>query len=398
MKPMLNDYFYGTKNELRGVTVLLGLIFFISVFRFWGFESESNSTVDQEVFREKASIIAALNAPQTNQSYDNTITSNVSSEVFYFNPNTATKSDFERLGLSARTAQSIINYRNKGGQFFKPQDFKKIYTLSDSDYQRLAPFISLPNTDFGESQEKTKKTEKIVENRPIELFEFNPNTATKSDFERLGLSGRTAQSIINYRSKGGQFFKPQDFKKIYTLSDADYERLQSYIKIPKTEQIIAEKEEDESHIMGFAQAEKPKTEYIKKSATVIVDINKASVEDFQQLKGVGKGYAQRIIKYRDKLGGFTATTQLKEVYGFPKETYDAIEKQLTIQSKTVSKININTATYEDLVQHPYIDSKRANAIVKYRKQHGNFKSVNDLSKIYAIPKSTLKLIQPYLKV
>ena len=388
MKPILKDYFYGTKNELRAVVVLFSLIFICSILRFWGFESNSNSIIDQQDFRAKASIISTLNAPKINKSYEETAAQNKSSELFYFNPNTATKTDFERLGLSARTAQSIVNYRNKGGQFYKVEDFKKIYTLSDSDYERLAPFIELPTTNFGESR---KEKEKIVENRPIELFEFNPNTASKTDFERLGLSARTAQSIINYRNKGGQFYKVEDFKKIYTLSDADFERLKSYINIPK-------KEKSNSPDMEVAQTEKPKPEYVKKSSTVIIDINKASVEDFQQLKGVGKGYAQRIIKYRDKLGGFTAPTQLKEVYGFPAETYKAIQKQLTIQSKTVSKININTATYEDLVRHPYIDSKRANAIVKYRKQHGNFKSVNDLSKIYAIPKSTLKLIQPYLKV
>lgn len=394
MKPILNNYFYGTKNELRGVIFLFCLIFIVSIVRFFGFNIVTNSTIDKQVFQEKASIIIALSSPNFDKKYDNNTTQNSFGELFYFNPNTASKVDFERLGLSTRTAQSIINYRNKGGKFFKPQDFKKIYTLSDSDYKRLSPYINLPTKDFGESHK-----EEIIEHKEIELFHFNPNTASKADFERLGLSARTAQSIINYRNKGGKFSKPQDFKKIYTLSDSDYKRLETYIQLPKEKKAIAEKtEDDESHIMGFAQTTTSKTDYIKKSSTVTVDINEASVEDFQQLKGVGKGYAQRIINYRNKLGGFTTTSQLKEVYGLPRETYEDIKNQLVIKSKTIAKININTATYEDLVTHPYIDSKRANTIVKYRKQHGNFKSVDDLAKIYAISKSTLKIIKPYLKI
>ncbi|MFK7946433.1 MAG: helix-hairpin-helix domain-containing protein [Saprospiraceae bacterium] len=396
MKAILSNYFYGTKNELRGVTFLFCVISIIVVIRFLSFKPSPTLTIDKQDFHEKASMIAALNITNIDKSFNNNITQNTATQLFYFNPNIASKSDFERLGLSSRTAQSIINYRDKGGKFFKPQDFKKIYTLSDSDYNRLSSYINIPtnDSDFGESHKK----EKVVENRVVELFEFNPNIASKSDFERLGLSSRTAQSIINYRDKGGMFYKPQDFKKIYTLSDADYQRLETYIQLPKKTKAIAEKEEDESPKIDFSQIEKPQTDYIKKSSTVKIDINKASVEDFQQLKGVGKGYAKRIIKYRDKLGGFTSTNQLNEIYGFPKETYEVIKEQLVIKSKTITKININTAMYKDLVNHPYIDSKRANAIVKYRKQHGKFKSVDDLAKIYAISKSTLKTIKPYLKV
>ncbi|MCU0348746.1 MAG: helix-hairpin-helix domain-containing protein, partial [Saprospiraceae bacterium] len=61
--------------------------------------------------------------------------------------------------------------------------------------------------------------------RKVETFAFDPNTATKEDFERLGLSSRTAQSILNYRAKGGHFYKKEDLAKIYTLRQEDYERL-----------------------------------------------------------------------------------------------------------------------------------------------------------------------------
>ena len=393
MKKILNGYFYGTKNELRGSIFLCVLILSTAIIRYVGFESRQNIDIDITEFQRKARIIEAATSDNTYTDFDtdlNTTTAPSSPTLFYFNPNIASKADFERLGLSGRTAQSIINYRNKGGQFYKPADFKKIYTLSEADYERLAPYIDLPSPSFGKNQKrKTTEQEKVVE-----LFIFNPNTATKDDFERLGLSGRTAQSIINYRDKGGQFYKVEDFKKIYTLSDADFERLKPFIAIPKTEKVTAQ----QGNNTDTDLKKDNKTNYIKKSESVIVDVNQATVEDFQQLTGIGEGYAKRIVNYRNKLGGFVAISQVQEVYGLPKETYETIEKQLTVKASTIQKISINAATYEDLVQHPYIDSKRANAIVKFRKQHGNFQSVDDLSKIYAIPKSTLERIKPYLKL
>jgi hypothetical protein len=64
-----------------------------------------------------------------------------------------------------------------------------------------------------------------------ELFYFDPNTITTSDWKRLGLRDKTIKTIENYLSKGGHFYKPDDLQKIYGLHDDEYERLRPYIKI-----------------------------------------------------------------------------------------------------------------------------------------------------------------------
>jgi competence ComEA-like helix-hairpin-helix protein len=392
MNRFLQDYFYYTKNELRGVMMLLGVLLIVSISPFFINSISIENQNNFEDFETKAALIAAMDSDKksTYTKYSDDETSDFSTaETFYFNPNTASQTDFERLGLSPKTAQSIVNYRNKGGKFFKPQDFKKIYTLKADDYQRLLPFIQMEKSNQN-SYTATKETKPAI---IVELFSFDPNTASKTDFERLGLSPKTAYSIINYRNKGGKFYKTEDFKKIYTLDEADYERLKSYIDIPKTEIAKVETKEDDG-ITGFATA--AKMDYIKKSTTVKIDINTAKVEDFQQLKGIGEGYAKRIIKYRNELGGFININQIQEVYGISKEVFEEIQPQLTQTSKPIQKININTADYQMLVTHPYLDSKRANAIVKYRKQHGDFKSVEDLKNIYAISADILVQIKPYL--
>ena len=401
MNRFLQDYFYYTKNELRGVIILFGVLSIVSISPLFINSMLLENQIDVDGFEAKAALIAAIDTEEESSDFNNSIKEESgfsTAETFYFNPNTASQTDFERLGLSPKTAQSIVNYRNKGGKFYKAEDFKKIYTLKAEDYQRLLPFIQIENSNSNQNNYTAAKETKP--NQPIELFSFNPNTTSKTDFERLGLSPKTAQSIINYRNKGGKFYKSEDLKKIYTLNEVDYERLKSYIDIPKIEttntEISKTEAEEDDGIMGFATA--PKTDYIKKSTTVKIDINTAQVEDLQQLKGIGEGYAKRIIKYRNDLGGFISINQIQEVYGISKEIFEQIQPQLIQTSKAIQKININTADYKTLVSHPYIDSKRANAIIKYRNQHGDFKSVEDLKNIYAISAKVLEQIKPYLVI
>ncbi|MCL2590373.1 MAG: helix-hairpin-helix domain-containing protein [Betaproteobacteria bacterium] len=61
-------------------------------------------------------------------------------------------------------------------------------------------------------------------------------------------------------------------------------------------------------------------------------------------------------------------------------------------------ININTASAETLQQINGINSARAHAIVKYRKTHGYFASVNDLINVPGISKSMLNKIRPQVTV
>ena len=71
--------------------------------------------------------------------------------------------------------------------------------------------------------------------RKMESFPFDPNAVTLEELVRLGLSERQAQSILNYREKGGRFRSKEDFKKMYVVSDSLYERLEPFIDIPKLE-------------------------------------------------------------------------------------------------------------------------------------------------------------------
>lgn len=296
-------------------------------------------------------------------------------ELFRFDPNMATKDELVRLGLSPRMAQTVLNYRNKGGEFKKPEDFKKLYNLTAEDYKRLEPWISI-SANPADAAEGAVASE-------IEHFKFDPNTASLEDFVRLGLSEGTAKSIVNYRNKGGHFDEKEDFKKIYTLQPADYERLLPWMEFAEGETKMAENG-------------KPRFEE-KEWELKPIDVNTATEMDWEQFRGIGPGFAKRIVKFREELGGFGAIEQVAETYGLADSIFQDMKEYLEIPSGIYRKLDINKASLEELRSHPYLNKTQASILFNYRKQHGKFADMESLEKIRAGFKSSdWRRLEPYL--
>ncbi len=211
-------------------------------------------------------------------------------------------------------------------------------------------------------------------------YKFDPNTSEVKDWQSFGLSPKQALSIVNYVKKGGKFYKPEDLKRMYTISPEKYEALLPYIAITPTANSFEKKP-------GFT--------YTKKEA-VIVEINSADTLELDKIRGVGLSFARRIVKYRERLGGFHTKEQLFEVFGVDTPKFNEIRDQVRIDVNFINKININTAEFDDLKRHPYLRFKEMNAIIQYRKQHGAYKSIADLSKVLILTPQTLQKIEPYL--
>ena len=128
----------------------------------------------------------------------------------------------------------------------------------------------------------------------------------------------------------------------------------------------------------------------------VMDLNTASAKDLQKVRGIGPAYSKRIIRYRNLLGGYSDTTQLREVYGLNGELIKELHKSFTIQSK-VLPLDINSDSIETLAKHPYISFDLARVIIAYRKEHGDIKSASDLGKIKAVDQGTLLRLKPYLE-
>ncbi len=129
-----------------------------------------------------------------------------------------------------------------------------------------------------------------------------------------------------------------------------------------------------------------------------IDINKADTSAFISLPFIGSKLAARIVLFRTKLGGFHSREQLTEVYGIQDSVYHIIEKFLACDAADIQKLNINHLDEERLKQHPYIRWKFASALCAFRRQHGNFDSLDELGSIKNIDSASLRKMLPYLTI
>ena len=224
-----------------------------------------------------------------------------------------------------------------------------------------------------------------------ELFYFDPNTLPAEGWEKMGLKGKTIQTIRNYLAKGGQFKKPEDLQKIYGLYQDQYERLAPYIKI-ETPGFVKTYPDNQKSTVRKEYSEK--NNYTNRFS--IIDINTADTTAFISLPGIGSKLAARIVGFREKLGGFYSIDQVGETYGVPDSTFQKIKQYLKLESTLIRKININTATVDELKVHPYIKWSIANPIVAYRNEHGSFMKIEDIKKVMILTDQVYDKIAPYL--
>lgn len=224
--------------------------------------------------------------------------------------------------------------------------------------------------------------------RSATLFQFDPNTLAENDWIKLGVKPRTVQTIQNYLAKGGKFRKKEDLQRIYGLPLGEYKRLESYIRITKLA----------SFPPGFVSRPfypDTKTANPKKLSTI--DINEADSATWESLNGIGPVLAGRIVRFRDKLGGFYAVSQIKETYGLPDSTFVKIQASLQLNKVSLKNLDINQLDEKSLAAHPYIRYKLARLIVLYRNNNGPFRQAQDLLGIPLVDDSIYRKLEPYIK-
>ncbi len=219
------------------------------------------------------------------------------------------------------------------------------------------------------------------------LFNFDPNTLSVAGWKKLGVHDKAIYTIQNYLSKGGKFRKPEDIGKIWGLNEALVKRLVPFVEIKEkvTKQDNYQKE-----------AAIPST--YRKSAAIIIDINDSDTSDWIALPGIGSKLALRIVNFRSKLGGFKNINQVAETFGLQDSVFQKIKPMLLLANSTVKKININTATLEELKQHPYIRYNLAGLIVEYRKQHGSFSKIEELGNIMTVTNEVMEKLVAYISI
>lgn len=240
--------------------------------------------------------------------------------------------------------------------------------------------------------------ERQIEESPVLLRPFDPNTASAETLESLGLPVWLASRIVRYREAGGSFRVKQDLSKIYGMEPETYSRLAPYIQLPEVQERpeAAFAKADTPDSVGIAPVAEP-----KKPAYVplqVFDLNKADTATLRKIRGIGPALSTRIVAYREKLGGFRDLAQLQEVWGLNDTVIFRLQDWAYIDEETtLSQLSVNEASEEVLREHPYIGRNLARSLVRYREQHGPFGSEADLYKLYTIDSTTVEKLRPYLR-
>lgn len=209
---------------------------------------------------------------------------------------------------------------------------------------------------------------------------FDPNCYTKSEWISLGLSEKQADVVLRFTEHGVD--SNDDLQKIFVISDELFELIKDSTYYPSKID---------------RQGELNSKEQLVTIDKFIVDLNTATNEELIKLVGIGDYYAEKIIEYRNRLGGYNRPEQLLDLWKFTPEKLEKIREQIVI-SGNVHKLNINLINYDDLVKHPYITGKIANSIVKMREQRKVYKKMEELLDSKLIDRELFDKLKPYLKI
>lgn len=211
-------------------------------------------------------------------------------------------------------------------------------------------------------------------------FIFDPNGLSEEKWKEMGLTDKQIKTIKKYEAKGGKFYQKEDLKKIYSISESEYEVLEPYIMIT-----------DDSK----TRTKEKKSSYTKKNSEII-ELNSADTTDLKKLEGIGSSYAKRIIAYRSKLGGFAKKEQLLEVYLMDSIRYSGFSDFVSVNTFLITKINVNTASFNELKTHPYISYNIALSLVNMRQAQGKFSTVSDIKKSVLVTEKIFEKLSPYI--
>lgn len=221
--------------------------------------------------------------------------------------------------------------------------------------------------------------------KEIKLAVFDPNTADSTTFLSLGLPSWMIKNILHYRNKKGRFRHPEDFRKIYGLTEQQYQTLHPYIQI--TEDF---KSKDTVRLLSIQSVRRDTL--VKYLPGTVIALNSADTTELKKIPGIGSGIARMITNYRERLGGFCRIEQLQDI----RLKAEKLRPWFSIDIHQIRRINLNKASIERMMHHPYITYYQAKVIIEHRKKKGILKSLKQLSLYKEFTPADFERIEPYI--
>jgi DNA uptake protein ComE-like DNA-binding protein len=229
-----------------------------------------------------------------------------------------------------------------------------------------------------------------IENRKPKIYPFNPNYISDYKGEQLGMSLAEIDRLLAFRKINKFINSKNEFQQVTKVSDSLLNRIAPYFKFPDW---VVNQNNSSPSKQSFYKNNVVSSAIIRST----LDINKATAADFKTINGIGLAFSERIIQYRSKLQGFTFENQLYEVWGLDKIVADKVLSIFKIIDKPIiKKVNVNTATFKELIKNPYIDYELCKKIFNYRNEVAELQDLSELKNIKDFPLDKYDRITLYL--
>jgi len=237
-------------------------------------------------------------------------------------------------------------------------------------------------------QQRIDSLKTIANEQPI-IFPFNPNFISDFKGYQLGMSLEEIDKLLAYRKTGAFVNSTEEFQEVTQINDSLLAAISPYFKFP--EWVDSKKRTGEKLIIKKDIEQKSVLKIIKK------DINTATEKDLQKINGIGEKLAKRIISYRDLLQGYSYDEQLFEVYYLDEETAQKVLQHFcVIEKPSIDKLNLNEATFKEILHLPYIDYALTQRIFNYKREVNKIEALEELKKIDSFPLEKFDRIALYL--
>ncbi|OIQ39948.1 MAG: hypothetical protein BM563_03475 [Bacteroidetes bacterium MedPE-SWsnd-G1] len=254
----------------------------------------------------------------------------------------------------------------------------KTYEVSHTDQVNIEKF---------QKELDSLEKESIAVSKP-KIFPFNPSFITDFKGYQIGMSTDEIDRLLAFRAKGEYINSTEQFQEVTKISDSLLAEISPYFKFPEW----VNKQKTQKKYRPSV------TKYEVNHPIVKQDLNVATEEDFIKIYGIGETLSNRIVKFRNSIGGFMNDDQLSEVYGLKPEVVLEVLKKYTVLSKPIiAPLNINAATFKEVLRLPYIDYELTKLIFDYRDEVAEIQDLEELKNIEGFPLELFDRIAVYLE-
>lgn len=354
----IKSHFKFLKAERSGILCIIALIFIVQGIYFY-----TNPTKTAENLFPNTKVVAY----QQHIDSLKLVALNTKPKRYPFNPNFITDYKGFTLGMSTEEIDRLHDFRATNKYVNSAKEFQTVTKVSDSLLNEIKPYFKFPEWVTKKKKKgyipyTYKKKEEII------LKKIDINKATIEELRKVyGIGEKLSARIIKYKTKLGGFTTKSQLEKVYGLKPDVIQKVW-------------------------------KRFYIGEITISKIDINKATIEELRKVYGIGEKLSARIVKYRTKLDGFVTESQIDDVYGLKPEVVEKLWKRFYLEKPTITKINLNTCSLEELLKVPYINYEVADEIVNQRTLLEGFKNFEELTKIRNFPSDKIEIIEVYLHI